>query len=104
METTLKAAIIALLLMTAIWFVRGILLIPVRPGKNQRLTLLLSVSGLSPELEGVVNSLNWLIENGVLCGDVILRLETDDPETLQQAELLLTNGKIKNIERGIYGT
>ena len=103
METTIKAAIIAFAIMAVLWFIRGILLTPVKLGKNQRLTLFLSVSGSSPELEGVINSLNWLIDNGVICGDVILRLETDDPETLQQANLLLASGRIKNIERGIYG-
>lgn len=104
MDNIVKAALIAFVLMMALWFIRGMLLTPVKLGKHQRMTIFLLVDGESPELEGVVNSLNWLIDNGVIPGDVIIKLETDDPETLQQARILLDSGRVKNIERGIYGT
>jgi hypothetical protein len=79
---------ITLLLMFLIWIVKGLLLMPVPLGKTMGLTVVLKLAGSCPELEGTVNALLWMIENGTLTGDVLLLDKGMDPESRQVAELM----------------
>ena len=91
------ALAITLLLMLVFWLLRGAMLTPVRLGKNQHLSLVLTVSGPSPELENTVDALLWLIQNGTLRGQIVLRDAGMDADTRQAAELLDRQGIIKLI-------
>lgn len=71
------------------WLLRRVLLTPVRLGRNMRLRLHLRVSGAAPELENVVDSLSWLMADGVLPGRLILEDNGMDEETREIAELLV---------------
>ena len=70
------------------WKLRGVMLTPVCRGKNQRLAIVVRVSGASPELEATVDGLLWLLSDGVLFGEVILRDEGMDTETKEIARRL----------------
>lgn len=91
--TLLIAAGVLLLL----WMVRGVLLTPVRLGKNQRLSLVLTVTGRSPELENTVDALAWLMANGTLKADIVVRDAGMDEETAATAAVLERSGVIKMI-------
>ena len=91
------ALLAALGLTLLLWLLRGVMLTPVRLGKHQQLALVLTVSGESPELENTVDRLLWLMENGTLRGQLLLRDAGMDPETRQVAELLDRRGVIKLI-------
>ena len=80
-----------------LWIMRGIMLMPVSIGENQRMEIILTISGAAPELERTVNALWWLKENGTLQGDIILRNNGMDAETEETAKLLCRRGVIKII-------
>ncbi|HHU23432.1 MAG TPA: hypothetical protein GXZ52_08525 [Clostridiales bacterium] len=92
MAAAISAAIILLL-----WLLRGVMLTPVKKGKNQKLTVTLRVTGPSPELESTVDGLLWLIRNGTLPAEIIIEDAGMDSETRQAAELLCSRGAIINI-------
>jgi hypothetical protein len=92
MAVVISAAIILLL-----WLLRGVMLTPVKKGKNQKLTVTLRVTGPSPELESTVDGLLWLIRNGTLPAEIIIEDAGMDSETRQAAELLCSRGAIINI-------
>ena len=91
------ALVVAAGLWLLLWWLRGMMLLPLRLGKNQRLDLVLTVSGESQELEYTVNCLLWLIENGTLRGQLVLRDAGMDERTRQTAELLHRRGSVKLI-------
>lgn len=62
----LGAAGVSALIMLLIWALRGLLLMPVRPGEGIEITVRLDVSGDAAALEGCVASLEWLRANGTL--------------------------------------
>lgn len=80
-----------------LWWLRGMMLLPLRLGNNQQLDLVLTVSGKSEELEHTVQSLQWLLENGTLRGQLVLRDAGMDDQTRHTAELLARQGAIKLI-------
>ena len=71
-----------------IWYVRGVMLTPVRRGKGQRMRIALEISGPAPELESTVDGLLWLIANGTLWGEIEIIDRGMEPSALQAAELL----------------
>lgn len=88
---------LSVIVLLFLWLLRGKMFTPVRVGKNQRLSLVLTVSGRAEELENTVSSLRWLIDNGTLCGDILVRDAGMDRETANAAELLQRRGAIKII-------
>ena len=87
------AAAFAALVLLLVWAVRGLMLTPVRPGTNTRLTVRLDVSGGDASLESAVSALEWLSANGTLpCGM--------DEATLAVAEALERDGRITIIREG----
>jgi len=82
------------------WRLRGVMLTPVKPGKNERLVLLLRVKGPAPTLEQTVDSLVWLRANGTLQGEILLTDEGMDSDTYAAAQLLQRQGTVRIIERG----
>ncbi len=85
------------ILMLILWLLRGTMLTPVRFGKNEHLSLVITVSGAAPELENTVDSILWLIQNGTLRGQIVLRDDGMDENTRHTAELLERRGVIKLI-------
>ena len=92
---TALALLAAVILGLFWWYLRGLLLTPVRLGKEEKLSLVLTVSGPAPELENTVDALLWLIRNGTLSGQIVLRDAGMDAETRHAAELLEQRGVIK---------
>jgi hypothetical protein len=91
------AAVISAAIILLLWLLRGVMLTPVKKGKNQKLTVTLRVTGPSPELESTVDGLLWLIRNGTLPAEIIIEDAGMDSETRQAAELLCSRGAIINI-------
>ena len=81
------------------WYVKALLLRPVRPGENTRLYLHLCVKNEEPELERTVRALLWLCENGTLPAELSLLDAGMGPETRRVAQALAND---HNIE--IWGT
>lgn len=78
-----------------IWLLRGMLLTPVVRGKNQTMTVYVTVNGPSPELENTVNGLLWLAENGTLRADIMIIDRGMDDGTRERAELMAkTNERV----------
>ena len=88
------AAAVVLLL----WYARGAALTPVRAGKNERLAVVLTVTGAAPGLEHTVDGLLWLRQNGTLRARLLLRDAGMDEETRRAAELLEKKGCIELIQ------
>ncbi len=88
---------ISAVLVLLMWLLRGTMLTPVRLGKNEQLSLVLTVSGPAPGLEHTVDALLWLVQNGTLRGQIVVRDGGMDQETRQIAQLLESGGIIKLI-------
>ena len=84
-------------LMMLMWLVRGVMLTPVRMGENERLSVVITVTGAAPELENTVNALLWLSRNGTLRAQVLVRDAGMEQNTRQAAELLERRGDVKLI-------
>lgn len=87
-ERLVFALAIAAALAVLIWLLRGVMLMPVRKGENQSITLILRVTGKARELEHTVDGLAWLIQNGTIPAELILLDDGMDEETRSAAELL----------------
>ena len=84
--------VIAAAILLILWLLRGVMLTPVRHGKHQHMTIVLTVSGPAPELEQTVDGLLWLIHNGTLRADLVIRDAGMDQETRRAAEALAGGG------------
>lgn len=93
----LFAVAAAAVLILVLWLLRGVMLTPVRTGKNQQLSVVLTVSGSSPELENTVDGLMWLRQNGTLHAQLVVRDAGMDRETREMAEILERKGAIRLI-------
>ncbi len=71
----------AAVLWLIIWLVKGLLLTPVRLGKNTDAGLILRIHGPEPAAEYTLRSLIWLRENGTLRADILIKTENIDDET-----------------------
>lgn len=81
-------------LVCALWAVRGALLTPIMIGKNEKIRIVLTVCGASPNLQNTVESLMWFRENGTLVCEIIVEDGGMDNETRQIAEIMRNNGLI----------
>lgn len=70
-----------------IWALRGVMLTPVRQGKNTRLTVFMRVMDGEPGLEETLRSLCWLVENGTLRADIVADCSEADEETKKFAAM-----------------
>ncbi|MCM1149856.1 MAG: hypothetical protein NC319_07210 [Butyricicoccus sp.] len=84
-------------LMLLLWLLRGVMLTPVRAGANERLSVVITVTGSAPELENTVDALLWLRQNGTLRAQVLVRDAGMEQETRRAAELLERRGAVKLI-------
>lgn len=84
-------------LMLLLWLLRGVMLTPVRAGANERLAVVITVTGAAPELENTVDALLWLGQNGTLRAQVLVRDAGMEEETRRAAELLERRGAVKLI-------
>ena len=75
----------------------GVMLTPVRAGANERLSVVITVTGAAPELENTVDALLWLNQNGTLRAQVLVRDAGMEQETRRAAELLERRGAVKLI-------
>ena len=91
----LIAAVIAAVLLLLCWRLRGVLLTPVKPGKNVRLKLLLTVYGPAHDLEQTVDAILWLRANGTLPGEIFIADRSMDAETSELIAALAKKGAVK---------
>jgi len=90
-------ALAAMLLILILWFIRGIMLLPVKlGGLSPRLTL--SVEENTENLDRALDGLIWLRENGTLKTDIFLSLNGCDELTRFIAETY--SGKHSFIDYG----
>ncbi len=69
----------AAVLWLIMWGLKGLLLTPVKLGKNTNALITLRVNGTEPALEYTLRSLIWLRENGTLKANVeIIAIAPDD--------------------------
>lgn len=80
----LAAAIVVLLF----WMLRGALLLPIKPGCRQNLTIVLRSNAEAAELENTVRGLLWIIQNGTLPASVIIEDAGLDENAKKSARLL----------------
>lgn len=71
----------AAMLWLIIWSVKGLLLTPVRLGKNTDADIVLHIRGAEPTIEYTLRSLMWLRENGTLRSDISINARSIDDET-----------------------
>ena len=71
-----------------IWFLRGLMLMPLKKGKNTNIIILVRVAGHEPVLEQTVKGLGWLRANGTLPGNSRIVDGGMDQETEKLAENL----------------
>lgn len=71
----------AAILWLIIWSVKGLLLTPVRLGKNTAAEIVIEVRGAEPTIEYTLRSLMWLRENGTLRADIVVKSYDVDDET-----------------------
>ncbi len=71
----------AAVLWLIIWSVKGLLLTPVRLGKNTDADIVLRIRGAEPTIEYTLRSLMWLRENGTLRAEIIIFAKDTDDET-----------------------
>lgn len=71
----------AAVLWLIIWSVKGLLLTPVRLGKNTDADIFLHIRGAEPTIEYTLRSLMWLRENGTLRSDISINARSIDDET-----------------------
>ena len=91
----LVAILISAAIFAFVWAVKGVLLTPVRTGKDVKLTTVVSVKGSADELEQTISGLMWLRESGKLEMDVVLFDTGLTPEAQKMMEILAQkNGKI----------
>lgn len=83
--------------MMLLWLMRGVMLMPVRVGTNERLSVVITVTGAAPELENTVDALLWLGRNGTLRAQVLVRDAGMEQNTRKAAELLERRGAVKLI-------
>ena len=93
----LLAFAVAAAVVLLLWYARGVALTPVHPGKNERLAIVLTVTGAAPGLEHTVDGLLWLRQNGTLRARLFLRDAGMDEDTRRAAELLEKKGCIEMI-------
>lgn len=63
---------VSLGLLFLLWYVRGVLLTPIRLDKSVRGTVVLRIVGPAPSLEQTVDSLRWLQQNGTLPMEILV--------------------------------
>lgn len=94
----LAAALVCTLL---VWMLREMMLTPVKPGKNTRQYVFLTVDGREPRLERHIYSLLWLNDNGTLRSRIVIMGYDLDEETRLVAQALeRDHGCITFIENG----
>ena len=91
----LMAFAVAAAVVVLLWYARGAALTPVRLGKNERLAVVLTVTGAAPGLEHTVDGLLWLRQNGTLRARLLVRDAGMDESTRRVAELLEGKGCIE---------
>lgn len=91
----LAAVGISALIMLFMWLLRGIMLTPVRVGRNARIETRLYLTGSCPELEETIDALLWLRQNGTLRAEITVVDAGTDEATRDIAEILARHGVIK---------
>ena len=80
------AFIAAVLLLLIIWSLKGVLLLPIKQGKNTSICTLVSVNGNDNSLEHTLDGLIWLRENGTLKSEIRIQLTDCDEATWLMAQ------------------
>ena len=80
------------------WLLRGVLLTPVKPGKNVRIRILLTVYGPTHDLEQTVDAILWLRANGTLPGEILITDRSMDAETSEIITALAKKGTVRIID------
>ncbi|MEG1633457.1 MAG: hypothetical protein RR314_05340 [Oscillospiraceae bacterium] len=96
----LISALVAASVIFLLWLLRGVMLTPLRLGRGTRLTVVLTVSGAEPGLEGTIEGLVWLRENGTLPASIIIEDDGMDADTRQLAELAVKDRACVSLRGG----
>ncbi len=87
----------AAVLWLIIWSAKGLLLTPVRLGKNTDAELVLRIRGPEPAIEYTLRSLIWLRENGTLRAELTIKAAELDDETRSVLRRLATQYRCINL-------
>lgn len=91
--------LITAVILLVLWLLRGVMLTPVRRGAEQEITVVLSVTGESKELENTVDGVLWLIQNGTLPASLVIEDAGMDADTRRAAEALTKDKSLTLRER-----
>lgn len=86
--TLICALLAAASVLLLLWQLRGMLLLPVRLGRDQDLALILRTADSEAGLESTVRSLLWLVENGTLPASIVIEDAGLSKEARMAAQLL----------------
>lgn len=81
-------------LLLLLWYVRGVLLTPIRMDGSVQGTIVLRVTGPAPTLEQTIDSLRWLQQNGTLPIKILVIDAGMDEGTRRIAAALERKGEI----------
>jgi len=70
------------LVILCFWALRGLMLMPIKIGRQTMPYLLLCIEGSEPALEQSLNGLLWLNDNGTLRCRIIIAAQNLDEETM----------------------
>ena len=84
----ITAFILSFSFLLLLWTIKGLLLRPVKAGKNSKITIIISADEKSENLEYEIKSLRWLRDDGILRADVLIVDTGMNEETAEKARLI----------------
>lgn len=87
METfeVITAFVLSLSFLLLLWTIKGLLLRPIKVGKNSKVSVIIAAGENSENLESEIRGLRWLRDDGILRADVLIVDTGMDDETAQIA-------------------
>lgn len=86
---------ICMALLTFTWYLKSLLLRPLKPGNNIGIHISIRARGSAPELENTVRTLVWLSVNGTIPADIEIVDLGMDEDTLAAAYALAGDNNIE---------
>ena len=96
----LGAAAFALAVLMLVWALRGLLLLPVRPGAGAEISVRITVRGDGAALENTVAALEWLRGNGTLPCSIEADVSAAGGQAREEAFALERAGRITVVNEG----
>ena len=87
----ITAFILSFSFLMLLWTIKGLLLRPIKVGKNSKITILISAGETAENLEREIKGLSWLRDDGILRANVLIVDMGMDDETAEIARSMSKN-------------